>query len=438
MKTMTLIPTLIVALALLAVACNGNPYLPGEGGNTPVGDVVTPEQVEPEIEYDCIFDNDCPSDWGKIAYCSNTICKQRDLQCPDGLVVEPIHGKECVNPTAYCEDLDDQNACTLDTCNYLEGKAVHTLMSCDDGDASTLDTCNPSTGDCLFSSCLDDNPCTIDYDDGGECVHPALCRDDEVCVEGLCEFRCEGHDECADNNPCTVDECIQGVCQNPTKPCNDEDPTTVDYCDADGQCQNLETDCTGGCNDMDACTTDSCQNGICVNIPMNCGDSTVCAMGACVQAPCQGSADCDDGNPCHTGICEYGQCEYEHTVCETGEACDASTGECVELEGPDCPNGCDDLNPATLDVCEAGVCLHHQPLTCGEGTELYEPTGECVPAQTAADGCYNGLLKCEQFESTGNLVYAICAGDTWFELENCGPITSSACNGGTGCVDTGQ
>jgi len=84
---------------------------------------------------------------------------------------------------------DDNNACTIDSCDPQTGLCVHTPVNCDDGNACTDDLCDPQTG-CYHVpvNCDDNNACTIDTcDPQTGCVHTPIV--------------------CDDNNPCTTDTC---------------------------------------------------------------------------------------------------------------------------------------------------------------------------------------------------------------------------------------
>ncbi len=61
-------------------------------------------------------------------------------------------------------DCNDNNACTIDSCDTSTGTCVHTAVSCDDGQICTTDTCDPATGQCSHgpANCDDGNPCTND------------------------------------------------------------------------------------------------------------------------------------------------------------------------------------------------------------------------------------------------------------------------------------
>ncbi|MCP3979690.1 MAG: hypothetical protein GY716_10245, partial [bacterium] len=72
----------------------------------------------------------------------------------------------CTNTPVDC---DDNNACTLDSCDPTTGECVHEPIVCDDGDECTVDSCDPATGQCIFDplSCDDGDPCTVDTCEGG-------------------------------------------------------------------------------------------------------------------------------------------------------------------------------------------------------------------------------------------------------------------------------
>ena len=85
---------------------------------------------------------------------------------------------------------------------------------------------------------------------------------------------------------------------------------------------------------------------------------------------CPGNGDCDDSDPCRTGVCINGQCVYTLLVCNGGDAC--ATDACVNGECVSTPVDCDDGNACTIDVCVNGECVY-TPTECeGDGN----PGGE--------------------------------------------------------------
>src|SRR5262245_8911806 len=90
-------------------------------------------------------------------------------------------------------DADDNNKCTTDTCEVVDGAAtaVHTPVDCGDK------ICNPADGECV--DCLTDADC-----DQGLCSEGA----GHVCVECLLDANCD------DNNECTTDTCTNATCEH--------------------------------------------------------------------------------------------------------------------------------------------------------------------------------------------------------------------------------
>lgn len=106
---------------------------------------------------------------------------------------------------------DDQNACTVDTCDPLlkgpvpggtftstifrMGLCVHTAIVCNDNNVCTTDTCNTVTG-CVYTPnrCDDGNPCTDDSCDRSApagtdpCHHVVrVCTSTDPCFDASCD-----------------------------------------------------------------------------------------------------------------------------------------------------------------------------------------------------------------------------------------------------------
>jgi hypothetical protein len=116
---------------------------------------------------------------------SSGVCVHRvvDAPCSDGNACTSndrcVSGTCTPGPPTIC---DDGNSCTADACSSFSG-CVHTPLTgpCDDGNSCTTgDTC--VNGVCRPTSpvsCIDGNPCTVDYCDRttGSCVHEATAGD---------------------------------------------------------------------------------------------------------------------------------------------------------------------------------------------------------------------------------------------------------------------
>jgi hypothetical protein len=174
-------------------------------------------------------------------------------------------------------DCDDGNPCTADSCDALTGTCVNAPLpgttTCDDHDVCTgpVDHCDP-TGQCrgtpiagcctADATCNDDNACTVDTCDpathtctnatktctASDACHVASCAgDDGSCVEAPLD--------CDDADACTDDSCdpASGLCGHQTISCDDADPCTTDSCDPVAGCVHAPcpagTTCqAGGCS----------------------------------------------------------------------------------------------------------------------------------------------------------------------------------------------
>lgn len=235
--------------------------------------------------------------------------------------------------------------------------------------------------------------------------------------------RCEFDSACDDNNPCTVDRCDaeRGLCQNNLMRCDDENLCTQDSCDyATGDCRNLPLDCddanactmdscdvaTGectyaerSCDDKDPCTDDACDPAVgCKNAPKDCSDGSACTVDAC-QALEDGSFECvyetlncDDGNPCTDDSCDddVGACEHLAVDCDdsnacTIDSCNMMTGQCRNVA-----QDCDDDDLCTVDSCDAatGECAS-APADCDDADPCTEDS--CNPFSGA---CANAAKSC--------------------------------------------
>jgi hypothetical protein len=390
----------------------------------------------------CVPESGCSYKMNALACNDGDACTTGDV-CSQG---------QCTAPALV--DCDDNNVCTDDTCDAIEG-CHHTDNNapCDDNNACTIgDKC--SQGACGYSglaNCDDLNVCTNDVCDPKlGCVHlhnNAPCEDGSVCTffdtcqQGICV---PGKDvSCDDDNLCTDDACDpdQGCLFVPnTAPCSDGTVCTVDdqcnggICEAgaplDCDDQNVCTDETchpmdgclhapndSNCDDQNACTTDTCdaQDG-CLHAPIDadCDDSNACTEDTCdvdtgcVNTPIDDS--CDDSVDCTVDTCDKDQgCVYtvDHAACDdniscTVDLCDAQLG-CVHLPTD---NLCNDNNPCTTDTCSVdNDCVFaNNNLACDDGK-----------ACTTNDVCSGGTCagtdpKVKIYDSTLGVVTMLSCG----------------------------
>lgn len=455
---------LLLICAVLSLACGGKVEKAFLSDSPSVA--YDPPVVDPvPVSAGCQFPEDCiaqateagGADQCAVYNCVNGVCEAQVVECDAGQVC--VLG-ECVYESSNCDDVDDNNSCTLDSCDELAGEAVHTAKNCDDGINNTADVCNPADGSCQHSdrcgNCSDEDPCTLDSCDPFtlECVHnPLLCGQGLKCVpvtiqiagsitkSSQCVKFCTQHADCADNDLCTIHACDLeiGVCKNKEVDCDDSDPTTVDICveledwvSPPWFCDNVPTACTGGCDDDNPCTDDWCTtDGQCLNQPLECGYGTVCSKGdgdaQCIPDPkkCTADSQCNDGNSCTEDQCEYGVCSHLFVICPKGSLCENLTGTCLLLD--ECPKGC-----PKGEECQDGNCMPVTPVTCGAGTKLNPDTNQCEVVEQDPS-CVEDTEQCMQFQGTGQLVYATCTNGNWFVVESCGPIGGVGCLNGVGC-----
>jgi hypothetical protein len=234
-------------------------------------------------------------------------------------------------------ECDDAEPCTLgDKC--LNGGCVGGSKDlCIDGDACTSDDCTQGVG-CEWNglNCDDGKKCTSDScaaDTG--CINtPKVCPDDDVVcvmemcseVDGLCQDSVKEGVECDDGDACTTnDACLDNNCQGDFS-CDDGNPCTVDSC-LDGGCISVEGDVGAPCDDGSACTLgDQCSQGVCQGLAVDCVDDDPCTLESCeagqcvVEAipGCEQNIGCDgssSGKPCNDGdgdtiadVCVQGVC----------------------------------------------------------------------------------------------------------------------------------
>lgn len=226
---------------------------------------------------DCSSDSDCEDD-GDL--CNGVpYCHPFNKKCENGL---PI----------ICGATNNSD-CTVNLCEPEFGVCVPQFVNagapCSDGDPCTHeDAC--AGGVCASSAlqCDDENPCTIDTCDLGT---------------GGCSFQLDVDGECDDGDACTAaDHCLAGKCVGLiATPCSDGSECTDDLCDVDFGCFNVLNEAI--CEDGDACTQqDQCINGNCIaGTQASCDDDNFCTIDACDTAfGCtHPPLNCSDGDLCN-------------------------------------------------------------------------------------------------------------------------------------------
>lgn len=274
-----------------------------------------------------------------------------------------------------CEgiDCDDENQCTEDLCNPVNGVCANTALAdntacdflgvpglcmnglcedavlcagivCDDDNECTDDECMPANGRCDYTNVAADTAC----DFGGL---PGLCKD------GVCEdaMFCVSVD-CNDGNDCTADECVAatGGCDHPEY----ANGTACDFgglpglC-ASGVCMDAAL-CEGvDCNDDSECTDDLCdpRYGECDNPAV--ADDTWCDFGG-LPGSCTAGL-CEDAMLCEGVICNDNRCVLD------APPCNPFTGKCPPATRFAARGTVCDVLTVDDGLCDgAGDCLEHQ------------------------------------------------------------------------------
>ncbi|MSQ84353.1 MAG: hypothetical protein EXR77_15950 [Myxococcales bacterium] len=348
-------------------------------------------------------------DWCKGFYCQAGAVL--DCDDNDGCTTDFCDPKVgCGHQDSGAAACDDGNACTVaDVCK--SGKCSGGKNAdCNDYDPCTADTCNNQTG-CAHTAvdgaaCDDNNPCTVgDACKGGKCSisNINLCNDNNGCTSDACSTL-QGcyHNPlnagaCDDGNTCTINDlCQGGLCLGAAQNgCNDNNSCTTDNCDPLKGCVSSAV-VSGPCDDGNPCTLDDgCKGSVCASgTSKPCKDGNLCTLdscdpksGQCLFVPLADGNQCEDGNPCTTSdICGNGKCAAgplrecgDGNPC-TDDACDPTTGNCVNKiligtyscdDGDACSlndkcktgvcggtlKACDDSNPCTVDSCNSGTGL---------------------------------------------------------------------------------
>ncbi len=353
------------------------------------------------------------------------------LPCDDGNLCslgDVCSEGECIAGSPL--DCDDQNPCTLDNCDPLQGCVYKSLTgeACDDGDACTV-AGHCTAGQCVSNplECDDDNPCTDDFCD------PAT-----GCIHTLNKAPCDDGDLCTINDTCQLGECLSSGPLN----CMDGNPCTEDGC-------SPEVGCTfkpikGECDDNNACTlNEQCQNGFCTASGwLDCDDENPCTNDLC--SPLSGclnqfnTVPCNDGNPCTANdACFEGNCKSGGpAVCNdnnpcTDDSCDPASG-CVYVNNT---AACDDGDSCTAsDKCADGICLPGQPLICNDGNPCTDDSCDselaCVYVANS-DPCNDGNNCTDNAKDL--CVGGECVGGPLLDCDDQNPCTVDTCSEAFAC-----
>jgi hypothetical protein len=345
----------------------------------------------------CTCEDDCrDGDVCTRDACENGHCVSRPADPADNLPIEFI-SLDIISVTPFrCMadgDCNDGSTCTIDHCDPCSMRCVYGRVNpeicpdtcqsdadCSDGDPCTREDCDAQLHRCRHAPVANCERCETAADcesDGNPCTR-AVCTDLGVCVHAHiphCQ-PCVKHVDCVDGLPCTIDLCREGVCAHPRDP-------LCDVCERDEDC-----------NDQNVCTRDACRSCHCVHEPLPdcepppppCGgcvrdadcedDGSICTIERCVEGgrcahvpvdlcesgrPCDGDAECNDGDSCTTDSCTlHGFCVFRRIRDCCGDGVVSGTGEHCD-DGRHCNDGTPCVHDADCDG--ASLCLPRAPTT---------------------------------------------------------------------------
>jgi hypothetical protein len=195
-------------------------------------------------------------------------------------VVDPDFESDPNNCGGCFNVCDDDDACTTDTCE--DGECVFTLtVDCDDDNVCTNDSCDATTGACVHTSveCLDDQTC---------CPPTTGCVDLQTNSQncGQCGNRCGRNKECVGG---------QCVCRADLPECPPplrRDPDSCECVGGEETCPNITFECGGV---IDECGEGAGPLPTCVCFSTSedttrCGNDYLCAN----SIPCDTTEECEE------------------------------------------------------------------------------------------------------------------------------------------------
>lgn len=461
-------------------ACTTNDTCGGgscHGGAPPVcndGNVCTTDTCSPMVG--CVYtNNSVPCNDGNACTTSDTCAGG---SCVGGSAPNCDDGNVCTNdechPNLGCVWIDNTDPCsdgsectTNDTCS---GGVCHggAPLICNDNNQCTIDTCNAIVG-CVFTNTPSGSPCgdaseaVCDHADSCDgmgncadhqepdntsCSDGVLCNGAEICIGGLCQQGtpiagcCKVDAECDNNNVCDGEEtCQNNVCV-PGTPlvCNDGNGCTNDSCHPTLGCAYVSN--TDPCNDGNACTVnDICGGGMCLGgAPLDCNDGNVCTTDACNPGSgcvyTNNTNSCDDGNACTTAdVCGGGTCNGGPAPnCNDNNGC--TDDFCHPMFGCQHTNNvdpCSDGNACTTgDVCSGSMCQGGPPPNCNDGNVCTTDSCDMVL------GCQNvnNMNSCDDGSActlSDVCVAGVCTGGPAPNCDDGNGCTDDGCHPGSGC-----
>jgi len=208
-----------------------------------------------------------------------------DVQLQKLFAMLPMYVLSVCNPTVGCTNTpvncNDNNPCTIDSCNTTNGiGCVHTQipncnpacgLACPTANPCFSYQCNVNTGGCdaIPTNCATGNLCSIDgCDNTTGCTHLLKsCNDNNPCTTDTCNpltgcvftpIVCPFVDRCTNNGTCNV---TTGICDYAPLPLPQGGRCLGIYCDPQLGVVKVPTICPAACSVCD--NTTGCGGGNC-------------------------------------------------------------------------------------------------------------------------------------------------------------------------------
>jgi hypothetical protein len=329
---------------------------------TDICDVSTDCQHAADDAATCDDGNVCTVDSCKSGKCVTVVkCDcAADLDCDDKnpCTTDVCQAGKCVAKNA------DGNACSPGDKCQKAGSGSCSGGSCVAGNApidcsSVADACNAGVCDASKGTCQ-----AVAKPAGTACDDGNGCSESDVCEGGTCTagapVTCEApagkpcvHGQCQSTGPashiCTLTAKAPGIDCDDGLFC-----TTGEVCDNNGECVGTPVICAS----PSACILAACEEAKKSCVSSFAGSSQACDDGlyCTVGDACNGNGSCSSGpaRVCAGGACLIGVCDEPTDQCLT-----QATANCCKTDAE-----CDDGFPCTSDVCDGNACSHSTMPAC--------------------------------------------------------------------------
>lgn len=323
------------------------------------------------------------------------------------------------------------------------------------GDADCVAGAFCQSGQCvgdlgLGATCTANNQCLSGFCTNGVCCIVAACGTCQACNVGGSLGTCT----LAAGGPCTPsDTCFAGICTDtgacfPTGAPRDCEPVEcqVGFCQ-NSVCQYRPVEGEPTCGEGGDCFAMACRGGSCQAVPTNetqsCSGGTECEPNYCVSGICQPDPSRVNDSPCAGG---RGRC-YEGNCCigatEDG-ICAVEFGTCC-ADAPCCGSACCNdcfIEPSTSGGPDSYVCCPATSLcpSTDPNAGLCCYSNEACLQVGSGFGCIDSRRNCNGAVCDGDCCNGVCCGDGQYcDGQACAAlptecIDNNQCPSGSACV----